>query len=492
MADVNSAYRSNEIDAANRIASREALLPTLNPIDQLRVRRDIENLRTPIVESYSRAGLQYGTANQPINLAGLEGQVPLNLPDIQRRDMSASILSDASARVEGYKSNLQREQELALNTAKTDTNSAREGLFRSVGQKLGILETRPQIEEEFGIQQKKEVVDELQAALEKSQRAHLNELRAIEGQGLTDVQNIARTREINRQYAFEQADTMLIADIAERRLSRAKEAADRKLKLLLEPIEFQLEYEKMFYEENKDILSKAEQREFDVKLKADERNYNEIKSYQKTLQEAKLSLLTNASQQNAPFDVLNAIQSAKTPEEAIVAAGQYGGNILERQIKEAQLAKAYKDIENVQKNPKKTEAQSKAGGYAQRMIESQQIIDQIGDKFIAPENYLYQYAPNVFKSADRQKFEQAQRNFINAVLRRESGAVISPDEFDNARQQYFPQPGDTKEVLEQKRQNRITSTNSLLAESGTEQIPYIVNKNQDPLNIGVNNNPLGI
>jgi hypothetical protein len=59
------------------------------------------------------------------------------------------------------------------------------------------------------------------------------------------------------------------------------------------------------------------------------------------------------------------------------------------------------------------------------------------------------YLPKEF-----QKFDQAQRDFVNAILRRESGAVISDSEFANAAQQYFPQPGDTPEVIEQKAQNR--------------------------------------
>jgi hypothetical protein len=63
-------------------------------------------------------------------------------------------------------------------------------------------------------------------------------------------------------------------------------------------------------------------------------------------------------------------------------------------------------------------------------------------------------AANLALSADQQKVEQAQRNFVNAVLRQESGAVISQPEFENAKKQYFPQPGDSKEVIAQKRANR--------------------------------------
>lgn len=57
-------------------------------------------------------------------------------------------------------------------------------------------------------------------------------------------------------------------------------------------------------------------------------------------------------------------------------------------------------------------------------------------------------------NANDQKAEQAQRDFINAVLRQESGAAIGDNEFDNARKQYFPQPGDGPEVIAQKARNR--------------------------------------
>jgi len=67
-------------------------------------------------------------------------------------------------------------------------------------------------------------------------------------------------------------------------------------------------------------------------------------------------------------------------------------------------------------------------------------------------------------SKDQQSIEQAQRDFINAVLRRESGAVISPGEFTNAQKQYFPQPGDSLKVLAQKRANRTLAIKGLEAE----------------------------
>lgn len=80
---------------------------------------------------------------------------------------------------------------------------------------------------------------------------------------------------------------------------------------------------------------------------------------------------------------------------------------------------------------------------------------------------------NSMMSADRQKVIQAERNFVNSILRRESGAVISQPEFENAQRQYFPQPGDGPEVIAQKRQNRMEAIEGLMREAGRGYKPPI-------------------
>lgn len=78
---------------------------------------------------------------------------------------------------------------------------------------------------------------------------------------------------------------------------------------------------------------------------------------------------------------------------------------------------------------------------------------------------------NWTQSAKQQQVEQAQRDFINAVLRRESGAVISPGEFRNAAKQYFPQPNDDAATLRQKAANRRTAIAGMKAEFGEAMAP---------------------
>lgn len=107
-----------------------------------------------------------------------------------------------------------------------------------------------------------------------------------------------------------------------------------------------------------------------------------------------------------------------------------------------------------------------ASGFATRIESTQSVLTELGEQFTGPLSGIGRFAPNVLKSADRQRFEQAERDFINATLRRESGAAIADSEFDNARKQYIPQAGDSQEVLAQKQQNRQNILNALKAEAG--------------------------
>ena len=78
---------------------------------------------------------------------------------------------------------------------------------------------------------------------------------------------------------------------------------------------------------------------------------------------------------------------------------------------------------------------------------------------------------NTLVSPETQVFKQAENNFINALLRRESGAAIASSEYDNARRQYIPLIGDSTEVLKTKQNNRNMVSARLMAAGGKELIP---------------------
>jgi hypothetical protein len=116
-----------------------------------------------------------------------------------------------------------------------------------------------------------------------------------------------------------------------------------------------------------------------------------------------------------------------------------------------------------------TEAQGKATGFVYRMEESDKTLTELEQQGTSLWNKAADKAPivgNYMRSDEAQKFDQAKRDFLNAILRQESGAVISPEEFANGDKQYFPQPGDGQAVIEQKRRNREVAIAGVRASSG--------------------------
>lgn len=116
-----------------------------------------------------------------------------------------------------------------------------------------------------------------------------------------------------------------------------------------------------------------------------------------------------------------------------------------------------------------TEGQAKAVAFASRMENSEKVIGDLASKGVnasVPGSRLPLVGDviSAAQPAERQMLDQAKRDFINSVLRRESGAVISDSEFSNAERQYFPQVGDSKQVIEQKKRNRRVSIDGMRAD----------------------------
>jgi len=121
-----------------------------------------------------------------------------------------------------------------------------------------------------------------------------------------------------------------------------------------------------------------------------------------------------------------------------------------------------------------TATQSTVGGYAQRLEQASNIFNSLEDKVkeYSTAGYAIRKAlPNFLEPAVIQQQQQAEKNFLNAVLRRESGAVISPSEFKEGASQYFPQPGDSQQVLEQKKSNRNLVMNNFFKAAGPAYSP---------------------
>jgi hypothetical protein len=120
------------------------------------------------------------------------------------------------------------------------------------------------------------------------------------------------------------------------------------------------------------------------------------------------------------------------------------------------------------------DSQSKALLFGTRMQQAHKVLDQLskeGTTSSVPGSRapIVGGAITAMSSANQQMLDQAKRDFMTAVLRRESGASISTGEFETADKQYFPQIGDSKAVIAQKARNRKLAIDGILAEVPEKQ-----------------------
>ena len=123
------------------------------------------------------------------------------------------------------------------------------------------------------------------------------------------------------------------------------------------------------------------------------------------------------------------------------------------------------------------DVQAKAQLFGTRMLEADKILSDLGKN-----GKVYSTpganAPfiggviNAMNTEQGQMLDQAKRDFVNAVLRRESGAAIGKSEFESAEKQYFPQIGESDKVIAQKARARQIAIQGVLSEvpKGTRPI----------------------
>lgn len=378
-----------------------------------------------------------------------------------------------------------------------------EGLEPPVDPTIAFKKAR----EEAGILEKQEVFTETQRAVKAAQseldiiNAQIADIvgqtqvrkleiakepisaRAIRGRNIVEERNLAiRAIPLQAQALVAQANIASAQGdeiIAQNALSMAQDSLDKVFGM-------QLDYQESLRTFNNDLRAAVyefatarEQKLLDAQEKEDDRAYDLMRdqidfaqSIAKDLLQTQPSLAAKISQidwsKPQAQNEFARLQRQVTPE-----VGKLGTQVVEvagrkllintqtgETIRDLGVADGIPDIGGITTLTGKplTDTQALTFGYGTRMSNANVIISELEDEFTGVIGLItgHKWFPGVFKTEDRLRIEQAERNFINAVLRRESGAAIAPSEFDSAAKQYFPQPGDTTKVLEQKARNRTT------------------------------------
>lgn len=260
-----------------------------------------------------------GPANQSITSKGLAPVTPFALPQ--------TPTSGASGLQGFFESFLKGQQaNIAAQRTKVDeaqkATEARRAEFEKTALALGQVPTeQARLEEEAGIAGKAEKVTDYTNQLEAEQRALTKQIEAVRANpsGMLAGALESEVNRVQRDSLTKQADLALLQSAANRDLTTAQSIIDRKIDLITEPLKFKLEFDKFFYEENKDILSKEEQRLFQSISREDERVYDFAQSEYKSIHDTYLK----AVEGGAPEAVLQNILRAQSGQEALGAAGEY-------------------------------------------------------------------------------------------------------------------------------------------------------------------------
>lgn len=386
--------------------------------------------------------------------------------------------------------------------------------LRAVIEQMGRLASRgartSEMEDQYGIPELTTDLTDITNKYRAKQVSFMRQRERMEtAAGLTAGQKDVELRNLDRIQAREMADLAIIKEAASNNLLSAQAIVDRKIQLEFADEETRLDALKFFYTENKEIFTKKEQRLYEENLAREQAKFGFAKDQYQMEQTQKFQAVAAAAQAGASTAELEAIQGAPTAMDAARIANTA---VARRSNAEFSLnqANVYSQIadRNARLDLARQEANSissgnlgevdvskmnaterKAFGFAQRIGNTLGTFDKLAPEItkLSTLSFMAQRKmPSWLQSGTVRQQEQAERDFINAVLRQESGAAIAESEFDNARRQYFPQPGDDAATLEQKRINREGQFENFLNQAGIQGASFDLPDNDD------GDDPLGI
>lgn len=134
-----------------------------------------------------------------------------------------------------------------------------------------------------------------------------------------------------------------------------------------------------------------------------------------------------------------------------------------------------KAVDFLAEKGKLTEGQTKDASFAERMLRSEAGLREVtptdkAGQFMKydPTKNVYRFMPdwNVTNSKEWQQYTRNAREGIAAILRKDTGAAVSDTEWNWYFPMYYPQPGDSPQVVRDKQQARVALAKGLRNGSG--------------------------
>lgn len=161
--------------------------------------------------------------------------------------------------------------------------------------------------------------------------------------GLTTAQRNSQLADVTRKQVSQLADLEVIRQARSNSLTNAQSLIDKKVELEFADRKANVDAIKFILDENKDRLTKEQEKLLTETYRREDRAFNLAKSNFEQLENEKIQLVRNAQANGADNGTMSAILGSKTLEEAYRNAGSFGMSIDDK-IKRANYSKLLKEL----------------------------------------------------------------------------------------------------------------------------------------------------
>lgn len=234
--------------------------------------------------------------------------------------------------------NEQQQEQARLQSTVNDQTNQIGGIYERL---IGQSNRNEEIYKENNVDRLKKTVDKYTNQIESEQvasRHQIEQLQRNNTEGLFGGALQTRANQIERDSLSKQADLAVLQAGASRNYDTAAAIADRKIAAETEQLQTTLDAMKFFYAENKQELTKAQDREYQLRIAQSERALQE----ETANKQASQAMIIEAMQLGAPESVVRQAQSlynqGATPEQLVTLLGRYSQVAADQSYKNSQLA----------------------------------------------------------------------------------------------------------------------------------------------------------
>ena len=312
-----------------------------------------------------------------ISAEGIESGTRFNIPEAPRPQVPDAIIANTRIPTEDQRTQQQDSANISqeANTLR-ETISGRQDILSELG--LGDIKDSfesllqkgqftQRAEDQAGISDKTTALNDIDNQLRETDLKFTRNIEAIQdASGLTRGQKNARLSEVSRKQARQLADLSIIQATRRDNLTTAQSLVDRKVELEFEPIEQKLQFQQFLFQENKELFTTAEQRQFESKVRKEQVQIDKDKVKFGNLEQMKANFTMNAAEAGQGNAYLQSIQAAESQDDLFGISGIQNYSVTSEQ-------KLNKQLLNLKITSELEQAQAAKDAKASGLLSSSQL-----------------------------------------------------------------------------------------------------------------------